>query len=270
MFKIGDFSKLARVSIRMLRYYDEVGLFNPAKVDDFTGYRYYSAKQITKLNLIVSLRDMGFNIAEISVAVNEESDNRLKEMLSQKRDEAESKIILEQEKLKKINSAIKNLKKERVNMSYNVTLKTVPSYNVVSLRDTIPAHDKEGLLWERLSKYIEKRSIQCGNVYYATYHEEGYKEDEVDVEVVMDVEELLESDGDFVFKQSEPIKQAVSILVPGDYSNLLPAYNFLGNWIEENGYIIVGKTRQLPIKGPWNEKNTSNYLSEVQIPVEKL
>lgn len=46
MFKIGDFSKFTKVSVRMLRYYDEVGLFKPAQIDDFTGYRYYSANTI--------------------------------------------------------------------------------------------------------------------------------------------------------------------------------------------------------------------------------
>lgn len=64
MFKIGDFSKLTMVSIRMLRYYDEMELFKPAEIDTFTGYRYYSAKQITTLNLVVSLRNMGFNVSD--------------------------------------------------------------------------------------------------------------------------------------------------------------------------------------------------------------
>lgn len=46
MFKIGEFSKLTQVSIRMLRYYDENNLLKPAKTDPFTGYRLYSVEQI--------------------------------------------------------------------------------------------------------------------------------------------------------------------------------------------------------------------------------
>ena len=42
MLKIGEFSKLSRISIRMLRYYDEMGLLVPETIDPFTGYRYYS------------------------------------------------------------------------------------------------------------------------------------------------------------------------------------------------------------------------------------
>ena len=39
MIRIGDFSKLSRVSVKTLRYYDEMGLLKPLHVDRFTGYR---------------------------------------------------------------------------------------------------------------------------------------------------------------------------------------------------------------------------------------
>ena len=53
MFKIGEFSKLTQVSIRMLRYYDEAGLLKPASTDPWTGYRMYSADQIPTLTQII-------------------------------------------------------------------------------------------------------------------------------------------------------------------------------------------------------------------------
>jgi DNA-binding transcriptional MerR regulator len=255
MFKIGDFSKLTLVSIRMLRYYDEVGLFKPAEIDSFTGYRYYSAKQISTLNLIVSLRDMGFNVSDIAIALKEQSDDNLKVLLKQKEVEIE------------INNAIKNLKKERINMNYNVSIKSVPSYKIISLRDTIPAYNAEGMLWDRLGRYMEEKRISCSNICYATYHDEGYTEGPVDVEVVMEIQKLLTDADGFTFKESEPIEKAASILVPGEYENIASAYNFLGKWIEENGYAIAGATRQLPIKGPWNETNSKDYLTEIQMPV---
>ena len=60
LFKIGEFSKLVRVSPRMLRHYEKCGLLNPAEIDRFTGYRQYSAAQIPLLTNIVTLRDLGF------------------------------------------------------------------------------------------------------------------------------------------------------------------------------------------------------------------
>ena len=101
-------------------------------------------------------------------------------------------------------------------MNYNVTLKSVPSYKVISLRDTIPTYDEEGMLWIRLGKYIQDKKISCSNIAYATYHDEGYKEGPVDVEVVVGVEKLLIDADGFTFKETEPIDQAASILVPGE------------------------------------------------------
>ncbi|MBU3075408.1 MerR family transcriptional regulator [Clostridium estertheticum] len=269
MFKIGDFSKLTRVSVRMLRYYDEVGLFKPAKIDDFTGYRYYSAKQISYINLVMSLRDMSFNVADIAVFMKEKSEEKLEDILKVKGEEIENNIRAEEIRLKKINSAIKDMKKERVSMSYNVTLKSLPSYKVISLRNVIPTYEAEGLLWIRLGEYIMKKNIHCNNISYSTYHDAGYKEGEVDAEVVVGVDNLMKDEDGFTFKETEAVDQAAIILVPGDYSNVAQAYNFLANWIEENGYIMIGNPRQVAIKGPCNEKRTEDYLSEIQIPVKK-
>ena len=53
MFRIGEFSKIAQVSGRLLRYYDEIGLLIPESIDPETGYRYYSARQLPRLNRIL-------------------------------------------------------------------------------------------------------------------------------------------------------------------------------------------------------------------------
>ena len=66
MLKIGDFSNLARVTIKALRYYDELGLLKPVKVDEFTGYRYYEASQLTQVQRIIALKDMGLSLEEVS------------------------------------------------------------------------------------------------------------------------------------------------------------------------------------------------------------
>ena len=65
MIKIGDFSKLSRISIRMLRHYAETGLLAPEKIDPFTGYRYYSEAQLPIANRITALKDMGFGLSAI-------------------------------------------------------------------------------------------------------------------------------------------------------------------------------------------------------------
>lgn len=92
IFKIGEFSKLTQVSIRMLRYYDETGLLKPAQIDKFSGYRLYSTEQIPTLNKIVFLRDIGFNVAEIGVALNDWETDFITDQLENKRIEIETLI----------------------------------------------------------------------------------------------------------------------------------------------------------------------------------
>ncbi|MFR1190398.1 MAG: MerR family transcriptional regulator [Oscillospiraceae bacterium] len=64
MLKIGEFSKLSRVSVRMLRHYDELGLLAPSEVDPMTGYRYYSERQLIAAGRIAALRALGFGLSE--------------------------------------------------------------------------------------------------------------------------------------------------------------------------------------------------------------
>ena len=64
MLKIGEFSKLSRVSVRMLRHYDEVGLLAPSEVDPMTGYRYYSERQLITAGRIAALRALGFGLSD--------------------------------------------------------------------------------------------------------------------------------------------------------------------------------------------------------------
>jgi DNA-binding transcriptional MerR regulator len=81
MFKIGEFSKLTQVSVRMLRYYDETGLFKPAQIDKFTGYRSYSVDQIPILHRIIFLRDSGFQVSEIAAVLKKwDSDSIIEEL----------------------------------------------------------------------------------------------------------------------------------------------------------------------------------------------
>ncbi len=96
MFKIGEFSKLTQVTIRMLRYYDETGLLKPAKIDPWTGYRMYSSDQIPILNRIIYLRDSGFQVSEIVEILNRNDDEFLIQQLRQKYHDVEKSIRAEE------------------------------------------------------------------------------------------------------------------------------------------------------------------------------
>ena len=74
MLRIGEFSKLSRVSIRMLRHYDEIGLLVPIMTDELTGYRYYNETQLPVINRITALKEMGFSLAMIQEILEKYTD----------------------------------------------------------------------------------------------------------------------------------------------------------------------------------------------------
>ena len=149
MLRIGDFSKLSRISIRMLRHYDEIGILHPESVDDFTGYRYYSESQLPLAGRIQALKSLGFGLSVIKeILVKYEDVREMKRFLLVKRKELEEEALETRQKLMLLDSTLKWIRKDGSLMDYNVTLKTVPERCVASVRQVIPAYDQEGLLWE--------------------------------------------------------------------------------------------------------------------------
>jgi len=145
MLKIGDFSKLSRISIRMLRHYDEIGLLVPKSTDSFTGYRYYGEDQLPIAGQINSLKDMGFSLATIGEILKIYDDpQKLAEFLSVKQAEVEAEAKEIAHRLLLLKTAIKRLRKDGTTMSYNVTLKTLPERYVASVRQIIPSYEYEG------------------------------------------------------------------------------------------------------------------------------
>lgn len=63
---------------------------------------------------------------------------------------------------------------------------------------------------------------------------------------------------------------ALTVKHKGPYRHLGEAYSFAENWMKENGYKQVGLPRDSAIDGCWNRKNEDDYLTEIQIPVEKV
>lgn len=269
MFKIGDFSRLAKISVRMLRYYDELGLLKPAEVDRFTGYRFYTASQISRLNKIIRLKDMGFNVSELAAVLNETDDAVLLARLQSKKRQIEEEISCDMKRIQSIEQLIGAVGKETVKMNYDVVIKNVPACKVVSLRGVIPAYNREGELWGRLGEFMGRNRINCSGISFAMYHDGEYRENDVDVEVASCVQEMGEDREGFTFREVEAVPNMASMMVPGPFENIDPAFRSLAEWLENNGYEMTGITRQVCHKGPWNEEKAENFLTEIQIPVNK-
>lgn len=270
MFRIGEFSKLTQVTIRMLRYYDEMGILKPAQIDPSTEYRMYSVEQIPILNKIIYLRDSGFNVSEIAAALKDANNESIVVQLEKKYAEIERVVETEKEKLKKIEFAKYQLLHQKSDMHYNVLIKSIPSYLVLAIRKIIPDYYAEGELYHELTDFVRNNNIAIENNTFSIYHDAEYKEKNVDVELCVLVKKAGVSIGDFVFRNTEPIPIMGCTMVYGSFSNIAGAYRAFAEWLQKNKhYQMTGKSRQIVHRGPWNEENPQNYLVEIQIPIEK-
>ncbi len=255
----------------MLRHYEKCGLLCPAQIDRFTGYRMYSAAQAPLVSRIVALRDMGFGLEQIEELLPY-CDNAqvMQKALSDKSREIQSAIALEQRKLEKIAALEKMIKKERTDMVYEVELKELKAQKVLSLRATIAAYDKEGELWEKLGMHIAQNHIACQAGGYSIYHDEDYKDSDVDVEVAIPVPELKESRYGFVYRELPAIPLAATIRFSGPYEGYTAAMEKLAAWTEEQGYVFDGLIRGLAVASPMSVNAPEDYLTELQVPVKRM
>ncbi len=241
IFKIGDFARLNRVTVKTLRHYDSLGLLRPEKIDSFTGYRYYSATQMPRVNRILVLKDVGFSLEEIALILNKNlNSEQVQTLLELKHIEITEKISDEQERLSRVENLMKICKQEAFSMNYDIVLKNIEPIRVAALRDTIPSYSEQGHLWKELAEHINKHNAKIIPPCMVIYHEAGYKEELVDAEVIEPIVGELPETERIKVKLLAGVKEMAAVVHKGPFQTLNMAYSAISKWIEDNGYEIVG------------------------------
>ena len=255
----------------MLRHYDEMGLLVPEYVDEMTGYRYYKAGQLVLANRIRSLKDMGFSLALIGSILKEygDAESLRKHLLIQQAQMKEQEQLLK-DRLSIIQTAIQQLGKDGLPMKYNVTLKEISSRYVASLRKIIPTYNQEGLLWNQLMEETRGYRLQLAEprMSLAVFHDEGYKEADVDVEIQISVNGPYQDTEHVRFKQV-PEQLVTSTMIEGSYEQLGAANEVIAAWISGNQYEINGPMFNIYHVGPGTEPNPDLWVTELCYPVRK-
>lgn len=271
MLKIGDFSKLSRISIRMLRHYDEIGLLVPESTDYDTCYRYYSEEQLSTAGRITALKDMGFRLSSIGeIMKSYDNPQSLAEFLSIKRTEVQTEAEEVNRRLLLLDTAINRLRKDDTAMNYNVTIKTLPERYVASVRQVIPAYEEEGLLWGILKNETAGMNLQPADPCYglAIFHDEGYKESDVDVEVQECVKGVYQNTAHVIFKNAPAITFASAIL-KGSYEQLTATHHAVAQWVRDNQYEFNGAMFCIYHVSPAQTQNPDELVTEVCYPIKK-
>lgn len=143
MFRIGEFSKIAQVSGSQLRYYDEIGLPKPSRIDEFTGYRYYSARQLPWLNRILALKDLGLSLDQIRRMLDEDvSAEEIRGMYTLKKAQIEQSVGDELSRLQNIESRLRQIDEGELPEDTEIVLKSIPEQPYLSLREIVSTFDE--------------------------------------------------------------------------------------------------------------------------------
>jgi effector-binding domain-containing protein len=268
MLKIGDFSALAQVSIKTLRFYDETGLLAPAWVDPESGYRYYSARQIAELHRILALKDFGFALEEIARLLQEGvTAEQMRGMLVLQEVEQKRRVEEEGDRLSRISSRIRLIEREN-DMSYEVVLKNLPKQKIASVREVIASYPAVGALYGKVASGLGPAMANV-SVPVAVWHDHEHKEKDVDAEAGFYLKQDVPARGGVTVHELPEVTAACSVH-NGAYRRLSEVYDSLLKWMTENGYTIVGPVREvyLHMSKPVRQDDES-YVTEIQVPVRK-
>lgn len=277
MFRIGDFSRLTRVPVRTLHYYDALGLFKPLHVDPHTGYRYYSFDQLPRLNRILALKDLGFSLEQVRQLVDDDLNaDELRGMLRLRRAQLEQQADEIREKLAHVEIRLRQIEQEGKMSEVEVLVKQVEAFTMAGAREIVPSSD---LMREHcialdadVCALIRAAQLHVNRTSFALYYSEG--EDGIDVEM-----------GYRVVPPSDPIRpqgQASVHLLPAatvayavyqgsydDFGAVGQCHNAIHRWIDTHGYRVAGPCREWYLSPPQSPTARLGVM-EIQYPVEKV
>jgi DNA-binding transcriptional MerR regulator len=275
MFQAGEFSKLAQVSKRLLRYYEEIGLFAPEHVDRFTGYRYYTAAQLPRLNKILALKELGLSLDQIKRVLDGNiSIDEIRGMLTLKKAEAQQRLRVEQERFRYIESRIRQINEHGVLEDYDVVLKSVPALRVLTVRRVLPEITEMRTMMLTMLRVLPSQ-VGARNLRHMIVitHAEAYDWEDFDVEIGYVVDDApaggvsLPEGPHMTVRSLEPVETMATVTRVGASRLGSGCYHALAQWIEGNAYRIAGPGREVFLQLEANRDE--EMVTEIQMPIEK-
>ena len=267
--KIGVFSQMMQVTVKTLRHYEQKGLLFPCKVDEWTGYRYYSTEQMQRLNIIRQLQRLGFSLDEIKDMYDEGAHAPSIEQLNEKIEETERQLrMLVQRRSQLLNWM--NARKEIKTME-QYTIQSLPEIIVASHRELIPNYAALGpLCVEKIGPEMQRLGCKCPPPGYCftIEHNKEYRPTDIDIEYCEQVEEMGTDSAIIQFKRLAAVPRALCIKHVGPYERFHESFAEAFAYMEEQGYKLAGHLRTSYIDGAWNQEDPELWLSVIQIPIE--
>lgn len=282
MFKIGDFSRLSRISVRMLRYYDQLDLLKPSHTDRLTNYRYYSAAQLPRLNRILALQDLGFSLEQIKGLLDENIPaEELRGMLKLKRAEVERGIEAERARLRRLEARIRQVDSAEAITRYDVVMRSVVPELVAVQREVLPDDGRIQYMFQEVEAYVASYDgARADKPPFTIYYDAEYREHDIDAEVAVPISFAIAGSEAVHIRELPGLPCAACVVHAGSYSTLHEAYNALLGWIEANKYRMAGPIREVYLRygadglgfdlpATYVGSKADEYVTELQLAVEK-
>lgn len=275
MFRIGDFSKFSRVSVRMLRHYDELDLLKPAHVDPSTDYRFYNANQLPRLHRILALQDLGFSLDQIKPLLNREvTAEEMRGMLLLKQAEMQNKVERDLERLARIEGHINQVQQSEA-PHYDVVLRKTQGFQVATIR--VDEDQDLTPLFEELEAYIGRFGARQADPPLTLYFgDEGI----AGSAVAVPIKRQLPADKRVKNLELPTVENMACVVHAGNYASIQQARNSLMTWIEAGAYRPAGPLREVyyrfgagqvgyQLPPAYLSVDESEFVTELQVPVER-
>jgi DNA-binding transcriptional MerR regulator len=270
MLNIGEFARLGQVSPRMLRYYDQLGLLAPERVDPETGYRSYGVGQLARLHRLLALRDLGFKLDQISDLLDDEPPlEELRGMLRLRRAQLELAVANERARLHRVEAHLRAIEGSNAMNTQDIVIKRTQPLRVAEATGTATALDSQHIgplfmeLVPKLVGHIQGVGAQPGTM--VGYYDEPNEDGSVGVHVAFEIGDQSVSVGDGIDIVDLPVVEVASVIHSGDMETVGSVYESLIRWIEDSGYRLAGYSRELYHEvGPEGPN-----VTELQVPITR-
>jgi DNA-binding transcriptional MerR regulator/effector-binding domain-containing protein len=274
MFTIGDFAKLGRVSVRMLRHYDAIGLLRPASVDRFSGYRKYTADQLRRLNRIIALKDLGFTLQQVQSILDEQvSVAELRGMLRLRRAQLEAQLAADAGRLTSIEARLRMIETEGHMNTEDVVVKEIAPVRVAELTGTAESYEGEHIgpviqpLYPELFRRLEAAGVSPTGATIAYYEPAPDDSGEaVIVHAAVPVAVDPQSRYDFTVVDLPGIRSAATIVHRGSMEDVEGSMQMLARWVEQKGYRTDGYAREVYLD--YCPEEPDKGVTELQLRLE--
>lgn len=275
MFRIGEFSKIAQVPASLLRYYDDIGLFTPIRSDRDTGYRYYSVEQLSQLNRILALKDLGLALEQIKRLVLEQvSPEEIRGMLSLRKAQIEQTLQAETVRLRAVESRLQQLERGEASQDDDVVLKSLAAQPFLSLRHHFQDLEQTFAMIQQMNIAVAKQvKTKSLGRFAAVVHSELYEEKNWDLEFgfylnqALDLTVPLPNGTTLGVRELEPVEMALTAVRYGGPENGHLCYSAIGTWAEKHQYELIGPGREVFIVPP-KPGHEAEMVVEIQFPVK--